>query len=365
MAVGARRSLRVTHVVPALFGTNGVIGGAERYVLELARHMAEHVDTTVLSFGHADEERRDGELRIRVLGGARHVRGQAANPFSLALIAALRHADVVHCHQQHVLASSVAALVCRTTGRRVVCTDLGGGGWDVCGYVSTDRWFHKHLHISEYSRRVFNHAPSPRATVILGGVDASRFVPPSDSAERDIECLFVGRVLPHKGIDRVIEALPEGVRLLVVGPAPDARYLGDLHRLAEGRRVQFIHDCDDRTLVSLYQRARVVLLPSVYVDRYGTSTNVPELLGQTLLEAMACGAATICTDVASLPEIVVHGETGLIVPPADSGAMRAALSWMATHPADAGRMGGRGRARVLDMFTWPAVVNRCLDAYAD
>jgi alpha-maltose-1-phosphate synthase len=149
----------------------------------------------------------------------------------------------------------------------------------------------------------------------------------------------------------------------VAGPAPDARYLADLHRLAGAHDVTFLHDCDDRQLVSLYQRARVVVLPSVYEDRYGQSTRVPELLGQTLLEAMACGAATICTDVASLPEIVVHQETGLVVPAANPDAMRESLAWMTSHPAETRAMGERGRARVLDAFTWPAVVTRCLDAY--
>ena len=50
-------------------------------------------------------------------------------------------------------------------------TDLGGGGFDVSAYVSTDRWFHGHLHISEYSRKVAGHERNPRARVILGGVD--------------------------------------------------------------------------------------------------------------------------------------------------------------------------------------------------
>lgn len=355
--------MKIAHLVPALFGRSGVIGGAERYVLELARHMAPIVETTLLTFGELDEDRLEGPLRIRVLGDAHRVRGQAANPFSLRLVPALRSADVVHCHQQHILASSVAALACRATGRRVVCTDLGGGGWDVSGYISTDRWFHRHLHISEYSRRVFGQASLPRATVVLGGVDTEKFSPPSSSAERDLACVFVGRLLPHKGIDRVIEALPDGMPLLVVGPAPDARYLADLRRLAEGRNVSFFHDCDDATLVSLYRRARVVVLPSVYRDRYGVYTNVPELLGQTLLEAMACGAATICTDVASLPEIVVNGETGLVVTVDDPKRMRDALAWTRDHPAETRTMGERGRARVLDTFTWPAVVQRCLDAY--
>ena len=65
----------------------------------------------------------------------------------------------------------------RLRGRRVFCTDLGGGGWDISAYVSTDRWFDGHLHISQYSRHVFGHDGLASARVIYGGVDAARFSP--------------------------------------------------------------------------------------------------------------------------------------------------------------------------------------------
>src|SRR5271169_3892949 len=119
--------MRVLHIAPAIFGEDGVVGGAERYALELAKHMAAEVPT---------------------------------------LFAAFRQADVIHCHQQHILASSMASLACRLTGRKVFVSDLGGGGWDVSAYISTDRWYHGHLHISEYSRSVFGHAQQPWAHVI-------------------------------------------------------------------------------------------------------------------------------------------------------------------------------------------------------
>jgi len=91
----------------------------------------------------------------------------------------------------------------------------------------------------------------------------------------------------------------------------------------------------------------------------GDETRVPELLGWTLFEGMACGIA-----VASLPEVVADGETGFIVPPNDPAALRTKLEWIRDHPAAARELGAAGRRRVLDRFTWQAVVQRCLDAYA-
>src|SRR5277367_4162369 len=117
--------------------------------------MSGRVDTTLLSFVLRNRDERVDSLRVRVLANPWKVRGSQFNPFSLRILPELLRAEVVHCHQQHVLASSVSALVARLTGRRVFATELGGGGWDFSSYMSTDRWFHGHLHISEFSKRVF------------------------------------------------------------------------------------------------------------------------------------------------------------------------------------------------------------------
>lgn len=362
-------SPRVLHVVPSLFGPGGTVGGGERYALELARHMADRTPTRLVSFGEEGRAERIGALEVRVLGGAWRVRGQRFNPFSPALPRELAWADVVHCHQQHVVASSVAAAVCRLLRRRVFVTDLGGGGWDISAYVSTDRWYHGHLHISEYSRRVFGHADNPRAHVILGGVDTERFSPAPRTALEETktkagEVLFVGRLLPHKGVNDLVEAVGPDLPLRILGPAPHARFLEDLRKLAAGKRVTFSPACTDEELVLAYRRACCVVLPSVYRTVYGEETQVPELLGQTLLEGMACGLPAVCTAVASMPEVVEHGVTGFVVPPNDPAALGERLRWLAAHPVEARRMGEAARARVLERFTWPQVVERCLGRYA-
>lgn len=354
---------RVVHLVPRLFGDSGLVGGGERYARELAGAMARVVPTRLVTFGAEDATERDGDLEIRTIRASREVRGQYNNPFSPRLARELTWGDAIHCHQRRVVASSFAAVFGRATGRPVFVSDLGGGGWDVSAYVNTDRWYRGHLHISEYCRRLCGHEGNPRARVILGGVDAERFSPPPGDATREKTALFVGRLIPHKGVDRVVEALPPGLKLKIVGRPYDARYAADLRRLAEGRDVEFVHDADDARLVEEYRRARCVVLPSVYRTRYGDETTVPELLGQTLLEGMAAGAATIATRVASLPEVVEDGETGILVPPDDSDAMRDALARLAEDADLAARMGRAGRARAIEKFSWGAVVARCLAAY--
>src|SRR5438093_7602764 len=164
-------NLNVAHIVPALFRPHdGVIGGAERYAFELARNMANIVSTTLISFGESLAEETVGPLKVKVLGKTHFVGAQRTNPVSLSLLGAIRSADVVHCHQQHVVASSIVAIACRLTNRKVFVSDLGGGGWDISAYLSTDSWYNAHLHISEYSRTISNQSEDLHAHVILGGV---------------------------------------------------------------------------------------------------------------------------------------------------------------------------------------------------
>jgi glycosyltransferase involved in cell wall biosynthesis len=249
------------------------------------------------------------------------------------------------------------------TGRPVFATDLGGGGWDVSAYTSTDGWFDGHLHISEYSRSVFGHDRNRRARVILGGVDTDKFTP-EPATPRDGGALFVGRLLPHKGVVDLIAALPDGMRLDLVGPAANAAYLEYVKQRAAGKHVVFRHGADDAELVDAYRRALCTVLPSVYRTPDGSETKVPELLGQTLLESMACGTPVICTRVASMPEVVEEGRTGFVVEPGDYRAMNERLQWLAAHPAEAAAMGAAGRQTVVARFQWSHVVRRCLDAYA-
>ncbi len=274
----------------------------------------------------------------------------------------MRKAEVVHCHQQHLLTSSFAAVFCRLTGRKVFVSDLGGGGWDISAYISTDRWYHGHLHLSEYSRHISGQDNDPYSQVILGGVDTEKFSPDSYQSV-DAPVVFAGRLLPHKGVDNLIKALPPDLKLELIGHAYDDRYLEALRKLGYGKQILFRHDCNDNELIEAYRRSLCVVLPSVYRTIYGVETIVPELLGQTLLEGMACGAPVICTRVASMPEIVQDGVTGFIVPPNDPRALAERICWLRDHPSEAQKMGRAGRLRVLDKFTWPAVVRRCLTAY--
>lgn len=357
------RSLRVMHLVPAAFDPmRGVIGGAERFASELARHMAVETPTTLVCFGARDASARVGKLHVRVLGRPWMVAGQKHNPFSWRIADLIRTHDLVHCHQRHLLATSAAALIARVLRRRVVVTDHGGGGWDISAYANTTRWFHAHLHVTAFSRNLARQQYDPAAHVIWGGVDTDMYSPrPDHPRERSV--LFVGRLLPHKGVDILIRAVDADTPLHIVGAPDDARYLHDIRQLAAGRNVRFHLGCDDEHLVEMFRRAGCAVLPSVYHTMYGTYTAAPELLGLTLLEAMSCATPVVCTDVGGMPEVVQDQVCGFVVPPNEVHALAAKIRRLLDRPDEARRMGGEARNRVLSRFTWPMVVQRCLEVY--
>ena len=120
---------------------------------------------------------------------------------------------------------------------------------------------------------------------------------------------------------------------------------------------------DDTERRSVHSHERRVVLPSVYDDMYGGHTEIPELLGQTLLEGMACGTPAVGTHVASIPEIIEDGVTGLLVAPNNPAMLGRALTCLAGNPVRSRQIGDEARRAVVERFSWPAVVSRCLAIY--
>jgi len=175
--------------------------------------------------------------------------------------------------------------------------------------------------------------------------------------------LFVGRILPHKGIDVLIEALDRETELTVVGRVYHEPYYALLRELALGKQVEFVTSATDADLIAAYQSAAVTVLPSVYVDFYGAKYDRPELLGLVLLESMACGTPVICSDVGGMPEYVADGVTGFVVPPRDPEALAARIGQFVANDDMAQQMGDAGRDLVRQRYTWDHVAHTCLDIY--
>ena len=214
--------MRVTHVAPTPFGSNGLFGGGERYPLELARALAEYVECELITFDrHSRVEYEPRGLRVRTLRALGFWGGHVAHPFAPGLLLALRGAHIVHTHHMRSLPSRMAALSGRARHQLLAVTDHGLPGSTWWGMLP--RLFDAFLTVSAYSARELG-APPSRIRVIYGGADPVRYVPDASRSRRGV--LFVGRLTPHKGVDRLLQALPESAYLRVVGstgPGPAGR----------------------------------------------------------------------------------------------------------------------------------------------
>jgi D-inositol-3-phosphate glycosyltransferase len=175
--------------------------------------------------------------------------------------------------------------------------------------------------------------------VIPSGVDLPAKV--GDEADPP-EVLFAGRLSPEKGILELVQAArAAGIPLVVAGDGP----LRDQVPEARG----FVpHD----ELGPLFERAAVVACPS---HREG--------FGVVCAEAMSHGRPVVAGAVGGLLDLVVHEETGLLVPPRDVNALREALERLLGDRELRHRFGAAGRERVREHFSWPAVIDATLAAY--
>jgi starch synthase len=236
---------------------------------------------------------------------------------------------------------------------------MGGGGWTPGYQIDQSRWLTAHLPLSRYAAQNLPGLGRP-FHVLGGGVDLCRF-PPRTSRVHDGSVVFLGRILRHKGIHWLIEAIPSRIPLRILGASGDADYLAQLRRLAVGKDVHFILDLADEAVAETLRRAAVVAHPTP-VDESGDA-GVSELLGLAPLEAMACGCVPVLSRAASLPELVEEGVSGLLVPPNDPAALGDAIRSLLTDAENWRRMSVAATARVREQFTWSGVAQRCLTAY--
>jgi glycosyltransferase involved in cell wall biosynthesis len=209
--------------------------------------------------------------------------------------------------------------------------------------------FDRLLSVSAFSARELRFPPA-RTRLVYGGADPRRFRP--DPALTRSGVLFVGRITPHKGLDRLIQALPPGAQLTIVGsgghdPRPPERdYPLLLRRLADGRDVRFPGPASEDELPTILRQAAVLALPSVQRTCYGRAVRVSELLGLVVLEAMASGTPVVASRLGGLVEVVQHGVTGFLVEPGNVAELRERLAEILCQPALAARLGRAARDEV-------------------
>ena len=363
-----------------------IYGGAGVHVEYLAKELARLVDVEVLCFG-------------RDWPGARAFRPwEAAAPggsaletvsVDVAMAADLDGAQLVHSHTWYAnLAGHLAKLLhgvphvlsthSLEPSRTWKQEQLGAGGYALSswcertGIESADAVIAVSAAMRNDVLRYYPVVEPARIEVIYNGIDSDEYAPDpgTDVLERyGVDpgrpiVLFVGRITRQKGVTQLLEAAlefdPAAQLVLCAGAADTQELLREVEqgvtRLRERRdSVIWIEKMLEKPeVIQLLTHATVFCVPSVY-----------EPLGIVNLEAMACETAVVASAVGGIPEVVVEGETGLLVELGDEfpHAFAARVNELLADPERARQLGLAGRRRVLEHFTWSAVAARTLELY--
>lgn len=364
-ATGARAGGPRVLVVPSsYFARDRTVGGGERYAFEYARALARLTPTTLALFDlEPGRETVDG-LEVRTFA-ARSLDARRGFPVSRETLREIGGFDVLHAMIFPTPLTDQLIPAARLRRQTVVLTDVGGGVpcWStrlqrLHPRANLNRLTHGLALLSRHSAAQFTGWRHPR-TILYGGADVPEVG--GEAAEPQGYALFVGRLLPHKGVLQLIEAVGPDTPLRVLGRPYDPEYFRRLREAAAGKDVTFITDADDAELRRQYLGANVVLQPSIPV--HAGMNDTAELLGLVALEGMAHGRPVIVTRTASLPELVKDGVTGFIVPPGDARALRERVELLVRDGARSRTMGDAARRHVRDNFTWDEVAGRGLEFY--
>ena len=192
------------------------------------------------------------------------------------------------------------------------------------------------------------------------GVDTDRFRPLPHIARVPGRLMTTASAdVPLKGLVPLLEAVAKvrterHAELVVIGkPRSQSKVGATIARLGLDGAVTFVNGVTDERIVELYAEAEVAVVPSLY-----------EGFSLPAVEAMACGVPLVATTGGALPEVVgTDGETGLLVPPGDPGALAAAIGRALDDPELRARLGAAGRERVLEKFTWRATAVGTVEQY--
>ncbi|HEX2039711.1 MAG TPA: glycosyltransferase family 4 protein [Acidimicrobiales bacterium] len=201
-----------------------------------------------------------------------------------------------------------------------------------------------------------------RLRIVPVGVDDTRFRPLPHVPKVPGRLMTTASAdVPLKGLVPLLEAVAKvrterPAELVVIGkPRAESRVQETIERLGLEDAVQFVSGVSDERIVELYAEAEVAVVPSLY-----------EGFSLPAVEAMACGVPLVATTGGALPEVAGEdGETALLVPPGDVGALAAAIGEALDDPELRARIGAAGRRRVLERFTWRATAEGTVDAYRD
>ena len=377
-----------------------VYGGAGVHVAELVRALRGDIDVVVRCFGMPRDE-----ANVHAYGAPAEL--VAANPalgtlgVDLQIAQDVAGADIVHSHTWYANAAGHLASLLHGIPHIVTAHSLEplrpwkaeqlGGGYRISSWIESTAFTGAAaiIAVSDGMRRdilrCYPWLDEQKVITVHNGIDLERWRPVDDAAlvrELGIDpdrpsVVFVGRITRQKGLPYLLRAaamLPPEVQLILCAGAPDTPEIlaeveaGVRSLQAERSGVVWIDRLlSQHELSAVLTQATTFVCPSVY-----------EPLGIVNLEAMACGVPVVGTATGGIPEVIIDGVTGRLVPieqlddgtgtPTDPDRfvadLAATLAEVVSDPMNAARMGRAGRLRAETDFSWVTIAARTREIYA-
>ncbi len=367
-----------------------VYGGAGVHVTELVNSLKKHIDVEVICMGSQRETAKAFELKNEP--GVNPALSVVQTDVEMATYIAANNFDLVHSHTWYAnlaghLASMTAGIPHIVTAhslepKRPWKAEQLGGGYKISSWIEAEtyRAADRVIAVSSGMKKdvldCYKFVSPEKVSVVHNGIDVETFKPTFDESvlqqygidpSRPI-VLFVGRMTRQKGLIHLLRAakkLPSGVQLVLAASSPDEKVIGDevaaaVAEFKTNRPNDIVHidrQVSKSELITLLSHSSVFACPSIY-----------EPLGIVNLEAMACETPVVASAVGGIPEVVVHGETGLLVEYSENDIasfeekFAAALNEVLID-ANAKEMGRAGRVRAAKYFSWESIALQTIDLY--
>jgi len=371
----------------------GVLGGAELYLLDVARRLRDRSHVVLFEPGPFADRLRSHDVSVEVCPApAAFLNVQKTGGWasavsflpglvrlSVQLARRARPYDLLYANSQK--AFFVAGLAGVLARRPVV--------WNLHDLLTADHFsgltrrtatlwanaFADHVIVNSRATQsafVQSGGRAGKTTVVYNGIDAAPFAPsglPPARQTRDALDLPAGplvgifsRLAPWKGQHVLLEALSQlpDVHGLLVGDTlfrGDESYKTTLHRRAERLGVE------DRIHVLGFRDNIAELMHAVDVVVHASTE--PEPFGRVIVEGMLAGRPVVATRAGGAAEIVRHRQTGLLTPPGDADALVDALDWIVSNPERADRLAEAGRQYALDRFSVDTMMTQISDVIRD
>jgi starch synthase len=397
-------------IVKALFLTREypphVYGGAGVHVEYLSDELSRLMDVQVRSFG--DQDTQLEHLMVKgypfpgfTFSGVDHRLKGALDTLecNLRTLGDPVDADVVHCHTWYAHFAGILAKLCYGIPLVVTTHSLEplrpwkreqlGRGYDVSSWVERTalQMADAIIAVSKETRddvlRLFDVSPD-KVKVIYNGIRIEQYKPSTDASvplrygvdpDRPV-VLFVGRITRQKGIIHLVNAIPHidpDAQVVLLAGAPDtpelaAEMTAKVSEIQQKRSgVIWVQEMLDKpTVIQMYSRADVFCCPSIY-----------EPFGIINLEAMACRTAVVASAVGGIKEVVVDGETGVLVPleqqqvapvepvdpPKFARDLAEGVNRLLRNPSLRESMAKWGMVRARETFSWTSIAQQTKSLY--